>query len=49
MVDNAAEDEVTKSKICCSNEAILYLCWRDVNRDVNTQNISIWEVKSLVP
>jgi len=31
MVDHAAEDEVSPSKICCSNEAIFHLCWRDVN------------------
>jgi len=45
MVDHDAEDEVSQSKICCSNEAIFHLCWRDVN----TQNISVWDLKSLMP
>ena len=45
MLDHAAEDEAPQLKICCSNEAIFHLCWRDVI----TQKISVWEVKSLMP
>jgi len=45
MVDHAAEDQVSQSNICCRYEGIFHLCWRDVN----TQNISVWDLKCLMP